>query len=94
MLKIKDVDLLIMMELCDEDLYNFCQINKYGIKLSNNEDFWRNRLWKYYGKIYLEERQKLKEFYLKLVYYMDKYKYKKDDNSFREASKKWSFRSC
>ncbi len=86
MLKNKDVDLLIMMELNDKDLYNFCQINKYGIKLSNNEDFWRNRLWKYYGKIYLQEGQSHKEFYLKLVYYMDKYNYKKDNKSFQKAS--------
>ena len=87
MLKIKDVDFIIMMELNDKDLYNLCQINKYGKKLCSNEDFWRNRLWKYYGKIYPEEGQKWKEFYLKLVYYMDKYKYEKDNNSFIKASR-------
>ena len=85
MLKNKDVNLIIMMELDDKSLFNFCQINKYGKKLCLNEDFWRNRLWKYYGKIYPTEGQKWKEFYLKLVYYIDKYKYEKDDDSFQRV---------
>ncbi len=82
----KDVDLMILMKLEEKDLINFCQINKYAKKLCLNEDFWRNRLWKYYGKICIEEEQIYKEFYLKLVYYMDKYRYKKDNISFRNAS--------
>ena len=73
MLRIKDLDLLIMMEINDKDLLNYCLINKYGIKLCSNEDFWRNRLWKYYGKFYPKEGQKWKELYLKLVHDINKY---------------------
>ncbi len=88
MLKIKDLDLLILSYLSDKDVLNFCQINKYGIKLYNNEDFWRNRTYIKFGKIYPEEGQSYKEFYLKLVYFMDKYKYEKDNNSFEDASER------
>ncbi len=70
----KDVDLMIIMELDDKSLFNFCLTSKRGNNLCD-ENFWRNRLWKYYSKIYPEEGQKWKELYLKLVYYMNKYKY-------------------
>ncbi len=87
MLKNKDVNLLIMMELDIKSLLNYCSINKYSKKLCENEHFWRNRLWKYYGKMYPREGQTYKEFY-KLAYYMNKFKYKKDNNALQKASEK------
>jgi len=45
----KDTDLMIMMELPDKDLFNFCKTNKYINYLCDNEHFWRNRYYRKYG---------------------------------------------
>ena len=60
--------------------------SKYINELCNDENLWRNRLWKYYGNFYPEDRQTWKNLYLRLVYYLDKYNYKKDISSFQNAS--------
>ena len=74
--KIRDVDLKILSELGDRDVLNYCKTHKYGNELCNNEDFWRNRLQlKYPGSEGLKSlRDTWKDFYLKIMYYFDKYK--------------------
>lgn len=39
----REVDKLIMYNLTDEDLQNFCQTNKYVEKLCKDDKFWMNR---------------------------------------------------
>lgn len=75
--KIRDVDLKILSELDDRDLFNYCKTHKYGRELCNNEDFWRNRVESKFpgaGKIKSTDRT-WKNYYLKIVYYFNKYKY-------------------
>ena len=70
----KDTDFIILMKLDDRSLMEFCVSSgklEYEKKLCSNEDFWRERLWKYYEKFYPEEGQKWKTLYLKLIYDMD-----------------------
>ena len=74
--KIRDVDLKILSELDDYDLLNYCKTHKYGSELCNNEDFWRNRVEAKFpgaGKI-KSSKTSWKNFYLKIVYYSNKYK--------------------
>ena len=47
--EIKDVDLLILSELDDRDLFNMCLVNKYANKLCQNENFWKDRFMKRFG---------------------------------------------
>lgn len=47
--EVKDVDLLILSELDDRDLFNMCLVNKYANKLCQNEDFWKNRFMTKFG---------------------------------------------
>ena len=60
--------------------------NKKIYQLCNNENLWRTRLFERYGKFYPQDGQIWKNLYLKLDYYLDKYKYKKDNKSFEDAS--------
>ena len=41
--KIRDVDIKMLQELDDHDLYDVCLVNKYAASLCNDENFWRNR---------------------------------------------------
>lgn len=96
--KQKDTDFKILLDLPDMDFFKFCA--KFNSKdaieftninmnqICNNETLWKERLFKFYGNFYPEENQTWKNLYLKLVYYMDKYKYKKNEKSFIKASKK------
>src|SRR5579883_2736487 len=71
---IRDVDLQILTNLNDHDLFSICQIkNKYINSLCNNESFWRNRFLDKYGKNFKYEGRTWKDFYFKLAYYDDKY---------------------
>lgn len=74
--KIRDVDLKILSELSDRDLLNFCKTHKYGNDLCNNEDFWRNRVEiKFLGASqYKSPNRTWKNFYLKIIYYLNKFK--------------------
>ena len=47
---IKDVDLLILSQMDDKTLYNFCKVNKSARKLCSDENFWKNRLIQKYGQ--------------------------------------------
>lgn len=86
MSRIKDIDLIILSKVYNTDLLNICQVNKYFSKLCNNEHLWRNKLWTEYAKIYPEKGQTWKNMYLKLNIYMDKYKYRIDEDSIVSAS--------
>jgi len=81
----KDVLLIVLSKINNQDLLNICQVNKYFSNLCNNENLWRNKLWKEYRKIYPEENQTWKNMYLKLVYYMNKNKYEKTSDSFLDS---------
>lgn len=71
---IKDLDHELMLRMEDESLLNFCKIeNKYVYQLCNDENFWRNRTMKQFGTIFKIPNRKWKDFYLKLVYYKNKY---------------------
>ncbi len=47
--EVKDIDLLILAELDDNDLFNICLVNKYANKLCQNEEFWKERFMKKFG---------------------------------------------
>lgn len=42
---IKDIDLIILNKLSQEDLFNICQVNKSFSKLCNYEYFWKNKVY-------------------------------------------------
>ena len=42
----KDIDIYILQLLCDKDLRNICQTNKYYFNLYNNDVLWRNKIFK------------------------------------------------
>jgi len=69
-----------LMNLDNLSLFKYCKNNIC------EENFWKDRTFKYFGKINLEKNQTWKNLYLKLIYYLDKYEYKKDDNSLKWAS--------
>ncbi len=86
--KIRDVDLKILSELDDRDLLNYCKTHKYGSELCNNEDFWRNRVQiKFPGAVKIKSSNGTwKNFYLKMVYYSDRYR--NNDDAMFEAVRK------
>jgi hypothetical protein len=71
----KDIDLLILSHLDDKSLSNFYisnPKNNYLKKLSENQDFWRNRLMNNFPE-FKDNDKNWKQNYLALVYYSDKY---------------------
>ncbi len=66
---IKDVDLKILEELNDQELFSFCLVNTEANKLCSNEVFWRNRFIKRFGKFsgIKPEKRSYKNFYLSLI---------------------------
>ena len=72
---IKDLDHELMMKMEDESLLNFCKINnKYVQKLCDDENFWRNKTHNKFGlTIEKLSNRTWKDFYLKIIYYMNKY---------------------
>jgi hypothetical protein len=74
--KIRDVDLKILSELEDIDILNYCKTHKYGKELCDNENFWENRVETKFPKAaqIKSPNRTWKNFYMKIVYYLDKYK--------------------
>jgi hypothetical protein len=71
---IKDVDFEIMSRMDDKSLINFCQVkNKYINNLCNNEVFWKKRTSSEIDIHTKKENRTWKEFYLKIVYYRNKF---------------------
>jgi hypothetical protein len=71
----KDVDLKIMSNLDNRSLFNFFisdPKNEYLKRLSENQDFWRNRLINDFPE-FNSQNKNWKQNYLALVYYSDKY---------------------
>lgn len=66
---IRDIDLKILEELSDQELFSFCLVNKEANKLCSNEVFWRNRFIKRFGQFnrWKPENRSYKNFYLSLV---------------------------
>jgi len=72
----KDVDLIILSNLDDKTLFNFCISNpkdEYLKKLCGDESFWRNRLKNNFPKFKTEKKRNWKQTYLALVYYSNEY---------------------
>jgi len=77
---IKDTELIIMAKLNDKDLLNYCIANKTILKTCYDESFWRNR---FISKFDLKDKEPLskyrkpnqtwRDFYLMMIYYIDKY---------------------
>ena len=74
--QIKDVDQKILSELDDKSLLEFCKTNRYGSELCKDEKFWKNRFIYKFGRFDKNPDRSWKDFYLKVVYYTDKYKNK------------------
>ena len=86
---IRDTDLIILSQLDDKALFNFCisSKSKYLKKLCSNETFWRKRFINKFGSESLNLKftdSTWKKFYLKLIYYLDKGG--SVENAFDEAS--------
>ena len=71
--KIKDVDKKILMELDDKSLLEFCKTGKYANELCKDELFWKKRFIDKFGRADKNSDRSWKDFYLKMVYYLDKY---------------------
>ena len=72
--KIKDVDKKILSELDDKSLLEFCKTGKYGNELCKDELFWKNRFISRFGRADKNEWRSWKDFYLNVVFYMDRYR--------------------
>lgn len=74
--KNKDADRIILQHLDDRDLLQLILVNKYAYSLTD-ENFWRNRLMlKYPSTVEFRRDESWKEYYLSVVYYIDKLKNK------------------
>ena len=69
---IKDVDLLILSQMDDKTLYNFCKVNKSARKICSDENFWKNRFIKKYGMDAVKYKPKNKSWkeHYSFVHYM------------------------
>ena len=66
---IKDLDLLTLSYLKDEDLLNMCLVNKYVNNLCKDENFWRNRTqnkFKYASEVKNPDKS-WRNYYLQLI---------------------------
>ena len=72
--QIKDVDKKILAELDDKSLLEFCKTNRYGSELCRDELFWKGRFINRFGRVDKNEWRSWKDFYLNVVFYMDKYR--------------------
>lgn len=64
---VKDVDLKILSELNDTDLFNFCIVNKYANKLCKDEHFWMNRFLERFGTPHKPDYMSWRRYYLQVV---------------------------
>lgn len=64
---VKDVDLLILMQLDDKSLFRTCKVNKYVNELCKNEDFWRNRFQNKFGKSAKPEDKTWRNYYIDAI---------------------------
>lgn len=71
--QIKNVDHEILKYLDDRSLLEFCKTSQYGKQLCNDENFWKQKTFSKYGIFRKNQKRTWKDFYLLIVYYMDKY---------------------
>ena len=64
---VKDVDMLILMQLDDKSLFRTCKVNKYVNDLCKSENFWRNRLQNRFDVITKPEDKTWKNYYVELA---------------------------
>ena len=72
----RDANLLILSNLDDKSLLNFCTVDKAANELCKNESFWLNRFINKYGSLYRTFKtpeKSWREFYLQTIYFLDKY---------------------
>ena len=86
---IKDVDLLILKELDDEDLFSLCQVDKYINSLCNNENFWLNKLLKKYPDYKLLKMEATNKDIYKELYQLEKLKEELNLSSKNIYNMKW-----
>lgn len=68
----KDTDRMILEKLDDKDLFNALLTNKYFYSLTD-ENFWKRRLLERYpNTVEYKKNETWKQYYLKMVYYIDK----------------------
>ena len=72
--QIKDVDQKILSELDDKSLFKFCMTHQYGSTLCKDDLFWKKRFISRYGYANKNEARSWKNFYMSVIYYIDKYK--------------------
>lgn len=60
----KDTEFLVLNNLKDRDLFNYCLANKAASSICNNEDFWRNRYHSVYGETGVTPSSTWKKLYL------------------------------
>jgi hypothetical protein len=75
--RVKDVDLKILSELEDRELFNVCfQRNKYIHYICKDENFWRKRFIQKYGNVatkYKPEDRTWKNHYLQVVIDLERF---------------------
>ena len=78
---IKDVDYIILQNLSDQDLGNFCRVNKEARKLCTDDTFWRNRTMKRFSSVISQDVliknkeanfKTWREYYINLVDFLEK----------------------
>ena len=72
----KNLDLMILGNLDDKDLFNVCIVNKYANNLCQNELFWKNRFIQKFGdkaSQYKPANRNWKNHYLKVVSDLSKF---------------------
>ena len=67
----KDTDKIISNEISDRDLLNLCIANP-SLSICKDDNFWRERLFRKYGRAEKSPEKSWKTFYLQIVYYTDK----------------------
>ena len=65
---IKDVDLQILSNLDDKDLFNACLSNKYLNNICKTSDmFWKNRIINNLGAEYLQDKLSFRDYYIQFI---------------------------
>ena len=63
----KDTDMLVLSQLDDRDLMNFCLSGTHARRICDDEVFWRNRTFQKYGQVNKPANKTWKEYYLNKV---------------------------
>ena len=87
---VKDIDLKILSELEDRDLFSFCLADKAVNKMCKDENFWRNRFVSRFGQI--DKPESWRQYYLEVVGELSKYENPWEFlNNFKWYLNDWNF---